>query len=202
MRHYCIIDNDGLQVSILSKDNNKLCEWTHEGLCFCHDCDYTVILGDVRVEIKAGNTHLIPWNEFVYVNNNDTYDVCDIAVEFPYDVMRFRIRSYHDFESWRQVAIATACPSVWISYYACEIEALNVLAADLSLDDVCADIDVIYRVECREALREFLVSWQQRRMDLCYEAMFSETVYDGMSKDRKKLLQKALKSVYEDVYGQ
>ena len=44
--------------------------------------------------------------------------------------------------------------------------------------------------------------WQQRRMDLCYEAMFSETVYDGMSKDRKKLLQKALKSVYEDVYGQ
>lgn len=45
----------------------------------------------------------------------------------------------------------------------------------------------------------YMKLWQQRRLDLCYEAMFSESVYDRMSKDRKRSSQKALKSVYEDV---
>lgn len=202
MRRYYIIDNDGLQVFALSKDNQILCKWTHEGLCFCYDCDYTVIFGDARVEIKADKKYLIPWGDFVFVSKNDTCDVCDVTVELAYDVMTFRVRRYHDFESWKQIAIAARCPSVWISYYACEIEALNVLGADLSLDEVCEDIDVIHRIGCPEELSEFLRSWQQRRMDLYYEAMFSESMYDRMSKDRKKLSQTALESVYNDVVRQ
>lgn len=48
----------------------------------------------------------------------------------------------------------------------------------------------------------YMKLWQQRRMDLYYEAMFSESMYDRMSKDRKKLSQTALESVYNDVVRQ
>jgi hypothetical protein len=50
-----------------------------------------------------------------------------------------------------------------------------------------------------ENVKTYMTVWETRRIEHYYEVLFCDTVYNMMSKDKRRLSKTALRAVYDDI---